>query len=109
MGYRCKSCKKEFPIAAWIETNVSGMHAVPGTMASTMPPSTKKTPCCPFCSSLEIEEVRFLDGLMLWDCEKCHNAVKVVAMYLDRRKHYIQIRLELECVHGTITFNVEYD
>jgi len=64
--YKCKKCGKTFPIPAWNETvtnsylpicadeNVTGVTLSPYDIRMDI----QKTPCCPFCRSLELEEAK---------------------------------------------------
>jgi len=60
--YKCKQCKKEFPIVAWIGTEQQVMEPTPlsvspsGTRPTGLVTMIKK-PCCPFCHSIELEEI----------------------------------------------------
>lgn len=64
--YRCRACKKEFPIAAWIETATTffpvtymkpwqGSDLGTGVSTNVTTVTTVKVPMCPFCQSKEIE------------------------------------------------------
>ena len=66
MRYKCRTCGKEFDLFAWQETITNYYPQLP---FSTSEPSVQvytnystsdiiKTPICPFCKSLEIEEVK---------------------------------------------------
>jgi hypothetical protein len=66
--YRCKKCKKEFPVVAWIEatwftTTPLNKWTGPGQTIATIESSNQsstwviKKPCCPFCHEIELEEI----------------------------------------------------
>lgn len=69
--FKCKSCGKEFPVVAWIEVvtvtwpNFSWTGTGwPPSSAITFNVNTNwqsttvfKKPCCPYCCSLDLEEI----------------------------------------------------
>jgi len=60
MKYRCRACKREFDVLAWFDTTSNYYPSVSQPQITTTystSTSTKK-PCCPFCTSLEIEETK---------------------------------------------------
>lgn len=67
MKYRCRNCKKEFDLVGWQEAITNYYPQVqfpqtyenPNTIVYTnySTSDTTRVPICPFCKSLEIEEI----------------------------------------------------
>lgn len=68
--YKCKSCGKEFPVVAWIETatttypnfsfqgtNLPSLNPVTINYSNWQSTTTFKRPCCPYCQQLDLEEI----------------------------------------------------
>jgi len=68
--FKCKSCGKEFPVVAWIETatttypnfSFQGANWPPYNQATInfsnwQSTTTIKKPVCPYCQQLDLEEI----------------------------------------------------
>jgi transposase-like protein len=70
--FKCKTCGKEFPVVAWIETATTtypnfawqGTNCPPSNSitfdvtTNWQSTTTFKKPICPYCQSTELEEVK---------------------------------------------------